>query len=156
MIPSEAESVSMAIKNYAMLCFGGVRLLVPQENVATVEASELVVPASEVAGAVGSLVSEGGEWPVFVFSENFELRAECPPAFLFCVAINCANGGAFAIACDDVSKISITNDDGFVPLHACMRPAQGPIEALKPRNGKLLLLSDVDAMWRYLVQARVA
>ena len=156
MISAGAEDDSMVIKNYAMLCFGGTGLLVPQENVATVEASEGLAPASNVAGAVGSLLTEGGEWPVFVLNENFELLAECPPAYLFCVAINCSNAGAFAIACDDVSKISVTNDEGFVPLQACMRLPLGPIESLMPRNGKLLFLSDVDAMWRYLVQGRAA
>jgi len=156
MIPDEATPDSMAIKNYAMLCFGGVRLLVPQENVATVEAIEGIGQACNVAGAVGSLLLEAGEWPVFVLSENLEPRAECPPAYLYCVAINCSNGGAFAIACDDVSKISIANGDGFVPLQACMRLPHGPIESLMQRNGKLLLLSDVDAMWQYLLQERAA
>lgn len=156
MIPGEVEGNPLAVKNYAMLCFGGVRLLVPRENVATVEASETIVFASNVAGAVGSLLSDGGEWPVFVLSENFEPRSECPPAYLFCVAINCGNGGAFAIACNDVGRISISNGDGVVPLQACMRLPHGPIESLMPRNGKLLLLSDVDAMWRYLVQGRAA
>ena len=156
MTSGAAEPDSMAMKNYAMLCFGGVRLLVPQENVATVEASEGIAPASSVAGAAGNLLTEDGEWPVFVFSENFEPRAECSPAYPFCVAINCRDGGAFAIACDHVSKISIKNDDGFVPLQACMRLPQGPIEWLMPRNGKLLLLTDVDAMWRYLVRDKAA
>ncbi|MBW2471131.1 MAG: hypothetical protein JRE18_03535 [Deltaproteobacteria bacterium] len=156
MIPDAPEADSMVVKNYAMLCFGGVRLLIPQENVATVEASEEIAPASNVAGAIGSLLAEGGEWPVFVLNEKFEPRAECPPAYLFCVAVSCGNGGAFAIACDDVSKISITDGGGFVPLQACMRLPNGPIESLMPRNGKLLLLSDVDAMWQYLVQERAA
>ena len=100
------ERDSMVMKNYAMLCFGGVRLLVPQENVATVEASEAIERESDVPGAVGSLAAEGGEWPVFVLSESFETRANCPPAFIFCVAINCSDGATFAIACDDVSKIA--------------------------------------------------
>lgn len=155
MMPAEAEAGSEPMKNYAMLCFGGVRLLVPQASVATVVASETIAPAGKVvAGAVGSLVGEGGELPVFVLGENFQPRAECPPAYQFCVVMKCSDGGAYAIACDDVSKISIANDDGFVPLQACMRLPQGPIEGLMPRNGKLLLRSDVDAMWRYLARGR--
>lgn len=150
------ERDSMVMKNYAMLCFGGVRLLVPQENVATVEASEAIERESDVPGAVGSLAAEGGEWPVFVLSESFETRANCPPAFIFCVAINCSDGATFAIACDDVSKISIANDGEFIPLRPCMRLPQGPIVSMMPRNGKLLMLSDAQALWRYLVRDRAA
>ena len=140
----------MDTSNLAMLSFDGVHLLLPQADVVTVEAQTSLDSATSVAGAMGTLKAGGEQWPAYALDGEFKFYAACPPNYKFCVAINCKDKAAFAIACEEVGSISITNDNELRPLHACMRMPDSPIEALLLRDGRLLLLSDVEAMRQYL------
>ncbi len=141
----------MVERNFAQLDFDGVRLLLPQENVAAIEVSAEIDTASGVAGALGSLRANGLEWPAFALDAACEPCAECPPAYPFCIAINLGDLPAFALACEKIDRLTLTDEREFQPLQPCMHRPLGPVEALLLRDGGLLLLADVARLRRYLL-----
>lgn len=146
----------MPEKKLALISFDGVHLLLPQGGVATIETASSVEPASSGNGAIGTLRAAGGEWPVYALASDFRPRAECPPSYKYCVAINRAGGAAFSLACEQVGTLSLGDDSELEPLQACMRTAGSPIESLLLKDDKLMLVSDPESMSQYLLPEAAA
>jgi len=140
----------MNTKNLAILSFEGAHLLLPQECVAAIEMTSSIDPGTSVPSTIGILKTGEGEWPAYALSAAFEPYAECPANYQVCVAINRKDEVAFSIACEEIGKISIAADGELKTLQACMRMPDSPIESLLLRDGRLLLISDAEAMLRYL------
>lgn len=147
---------AMTVRDYAVLQFDGVCLLLPQENVAAIETAANCEAGSAVPGALATLKAGGAEWPLFALDADARPRAELPPAHRVCVAFNGAAGEVFAIACEQVGQLSIDRQRELVPLRDCMRLPGAPIESLSLYHGRLLQLADVDAMPAYLTTAAAA
>ena len=96
------------------------------------------------------------EWPVYALASDFTPRGECPATYKYCVAVNIDKEAAFSLVCEEVSTISVDDEKELKPLQACMRTAQNPIESLLLRNGKLMLVSDIEAMQHYLLPEAAA
>jgi hypothetical protein len=146
----------MAETRLALISFDGVNLLLPQSGVATIETAASVSPEASVSGAIGVLKSAAGEWPVYALAADFTPRTDCPASYKYCVAVNCGHETAFSLACEEVGSISVDDEDDLKPMQACMRTPQNPIESLVLRDGKLMLVSDVQAMQHYLLPEAAA
>ena len=133
-----------------MLSFDGVHLLLPKEDVVTIETSASVDWRGRVDGALGTLQTDAGESPVYALDGAFRARAECPPIYRLCVVIGREDEIAFSLACEEVGEVSLANDCRPVALQECMRLPGSPIESLLLQDGRLLLIGGVDAMQRFL------
>lgn len=146
----------MAEQNLALISFDGVHLLLPQGGVATIETTTNIDRESPASGAIGTLKSGGGEWPVYALAADFKPQADCPPSYKYCVAINRNNEAAFSLLCEEVGTVSVVDADELKPLQACMRSEQNPIESLLLKDNKLMLVSDIEAMQHYLLPEAAA
>jgi len=141
----------MPEKKLALISFDGVHLLLPQGGVATIETTSSVELVATAPGAIGTLKTAGGEWPVYALAADFRPRSECPPTYKYCVAINRDDEAAFSLVCEQVSTISVADENELEPLQACMRTAANPIDALLLKDDKLMLVSDAEAMSQFLL-----
>lgn len=134
----------------AMIIFGDVNLLLPQNAVVTIEMIESVDSEVSVEGAIGTLKVDEGEWPVFVLGADFKLQTDCPPEYKYCVAASQPGQSAFSILCEEVGSVMIDHSSELRPLQACMRSAINPIASLMYKDDKLMLVSDTESMKNYL------
>jgi hypothetical protein len=142
----------MDIKHLAVLSFEGINLLLPQQEVATIEVVNAIEEEGDVPGALGTLKSGDREWPVFALTSEFEQRRERPPNYKYCVGINDASKAeAFSIVCEEVSTLEIENADELKSVQACMRTAACPVEALILKDNQLMLVSNAEIMQQFLM-----
>ena len=141
----------MELKNFAVMSFDGVHLLLPQPGVAVIEVAKSIGNEVNVAGSAGTLSSGGREWPVFALTADFETRLECPPSYKYCVGFDRDDREAFSIACEEVSTLSIDDIDQLKAVHTCMRTSDCPIESLLLKDSNLMLISEIETMHRFLV-----
>jgi hypothetical protein len=134
----------------AVIGFEDVQLLFPQSGIATIEMIENMEAESEAAGAIGRLRSAGREWPVYALDADLNRRSECPASSKYCVAFNVDGQPAFSIACDQVSSMTLQSPDQIKPLQGFMRNANNPIEGLLLQDDRVMLVSQVDSMHRFL------
>ncbi|MCP4764716.1 MAG: hypothetical protein GY875_00420 [Gammaproteobacteria bacterium] len=140
----------MSARSLAVISFDGVHLIIPQQAVATIEMASNIVSGDTPERTIGNLKTEAGEWPAYALTADFNSRADCPTSYRYCVAINCGNQEAFSVACEEVSALTIDNDEELKPLQACMRTPGNPIEAVVLKDDKLMLLSNVETMQEFL------
>lgn len=142
----------MDVINLAVISFDGVHLLLPQEDVATIEVTKNILDQSDAPEAFGTLKSSGREWPVFALTSGFKRQLECPSSYKFCVGINHdTQAEAFSIACEEVSTLKIENASELKSVQPCMRTSECPIEALIFKDNQLMLVSNVETMRQFLM-----
>jgi hypothetical protein len=137
--------------NLAVIGFENVQLLFPQSGIATIEMIENMEAESDAGGAVGRLRTGGREWPVYALDADLSRRSERSASNKYCVAFDIDGQPAFSIACDQVSSMTLDSPDQIKPLQGFMRNANNPIEALLLQDDRLMLVSQVDSMHRFLV-----
>ena len=136
--------------NLAVVDFDSVQLLFPQGGIATIEMIENMEAETDTVGAIGRLRSAGREWPVYALDADLGRRGERSASSKYCVAFNIDGQPAFSIACDQVSSMTVQSPDQIKPLQGFMRNANNPIEAMLLQDDRLMLVSQVDSMHRYL------
>lgn len=136
--------------NLAVIGFDSMQLLMPQAGIATIEMIDSMELTDAGTGAVGSLRAGGLEYPVYALDARLDLLTECSAAHKYCVAFNLDDQPAFAIACETVSSLKLQSADEVKPLQACMRNPQSPVDALLLRDDRLMLVSRIQAMLRFL------
>ena len=141
----------MELKNLAVMRFDGVRLLLPQQSVATIDVVKSMGDEVNIVGSVGTLNSGGREWSVFALTADFKIRHECPSSYKYCVGFNRDDREAFSIACEEVSTLSVENIDQFKLVQTCMRTSDCPIESLLLKDNELMLVSGLETMHQFLV-----
>lgn len=146
----------MEVKNLAVLSFDGVYLLLPQQEVTTIEVANNILDEGDAPGALGTVKSGGREWPVFALTSELKKRLERPPDYKFCVCINgAAEAEAFSIACEEVSTLKIEKSSELKAVQPCMRTSDCPIEALMLKDNQLMLVSNVKTMQKYLMAGAI-
>jgi hypothetical protein len=136
--------------NLAVINFDTVELLIPQGAIATIEMIDSMEADAGTAGSVGRLRSGGREWPVYALSADLSRRRECMASNKYCVAFEIDGQPAFSIACDEVSSLTLDSADQIKPLQSFMRNHGNPIEALLLKDDRLMLVSRVESMQRFL------
>ena len=94
---------------------------------------------------VGSL-----QWPVHALDARFRPCAVIPGEYKFCVAVNYPDRPAFALLCEEVGSVIVDDDSRMEPVQECMLTAANPIRSLLYRDGRMMLISDVDGMHAFL------
>ena len=77
-------------------------------------------------------------------------RKECMASNKYCVAFAIDGQPAFSIACDEVSSLTLDSADQIKPLKHFMRNHGNPIEALVLKDDRLMFVSRVESMQRFL------
>jgi len=136
--------------NLAVIGFDSMQLLMSQSGIATIEMIDSMELCDGAAGAVGRLRAGGFEYPVYALDANLDLLNECNAAHKYCVAFNLDDQPAFAIACEAVSSVKLHSADEIKPLQDCMRIPGNPVDALLLKDDRLMLVSRIQAMQRFL------
>ena len=141
----------MEVINLAVMSFDGVHLLLPQQDVATIEVATGIGDEVDAAGSIGTMNSGGQKWPVFVLTSDLKTRPDRPETYKFCVGFNHDDQEAFSIACEEVSALSVENASDLKPVHACMRVSNCLVKSLLLKDSNMMLVSDIELMHQFLM-----
>ena len=139
------NQINLAVVNFESVC-----VLFPQGGIATIEMIGNVESAADVVGAIGRLRSGGREWPVYSLDADLNRRSVSTVSNKYCVAFDIDGQPAFSLACDQVSSLTLQSSEQIKPLQSCMRDTKNPVEALLLQDDRLMLMSQVEVMHRFL------
>ena len=139
------NQINLAVVNFESVC-----VLFPQGGIATIEMIDNMESAADVVGAIGRLRSGGREWPVYALDADLNRRSVSTVSNKYCVAFDIDGQPAFSLACDQVSSLTLESTDQIKPLQSCMRDTKNPVEALLLQDDRLMLMSQVEVMHRFL------
>ena len=139
------NQINLAVVNFESVC-----VLFPQGGIATIEMIDNMESAADVVGSIGRLRSGGREWPVYALDADLNRRSVSTVSNKYCVAFDIDGQPAFSLACDQVSSLTLESTDQIKPLQSCMRDTKNPVEALLLQDDRLMLMSQVEVMHRFL------
>ena len=112
----------------AVLGVDGLKLLLPQNELRTLEPVEDVEQVSHEHGEVGWLSLADQQWPVFCVSRDLTLLAEIPQQRRIAVMLNAANDLA-GVLCDEL-KIVRPEELSIYPIPLSLQVPGSPLTSL--------------------------
>jgi len=116
-----------ALQAYALLSINGLRLLIPRNEIrslVSVDDIHAVVETEE--NAMGHIVFENGDWPVFSLSRQLSPLHSITDTSRICVILHIDNN-YMGLLCDQIQNIE---EQEVKNLRACMRISGSPISGL--------------------------
>jgi len=112
-VPPAGPTPAPEAASYAVLALDRLNLLIPRQDIRTLEPAVDIDPADPPPNGVGWFGSEQGRWPVFCLSQELELLSRPPHGRRIC-AVVAAGGRIFGLLCDEVTLLERER----LPLHA--------------------------------------
>lgn len=136
-----------------MLAFDNVRLAVPLSEVVTIERTRQMQLDHGAAHRLGRVIHRDDEYPVYSFSQTFDLLTQLPTQRLFCVCLQ-ANPGKtrLALACDTTMPIQLEQSELFNSLPECMQGTDTPLQGFFKNGQQLVLFSTTAGLATYIHQ----
>ena len=131
-----------------VLKIGGLRLMLPQGDVRTLESAGDVTPIDPPENGVGWIEYKGQRWPVFCPSDELALLVSVPVTRRACVLL-AVESGYVGILCDDASILAhLSAERHEVP--SAMRLPGSPICALVMLEDGLACFSNAGLLTSFL------
>lgn len=124
---------------YSVLRLDFLALLVPQQDVRTLEPVEDLDTAEPPANGVGWVRVGNQRYPVFCFSEQLRRLPAVPPSRRIC-AVLAAGERAFGVMCSEVSMLRLPDLRVTAMPEAMILPGR-PIHALALHEGTVMCVS---------------
>ena len=138
--PFEAPAGSAATGRYAVLVMDSLRLLIPQNQVQTLE------PGFDVqhtdTGGMGWITVAGARLPVYCLSEDLKPLRKVPASRLIFVLLD-SGAGLFGVLCDEVTMFEQVAPE-ITPLPACMVGPDMPLRGLMLHGEQVLCVGSAD------------
>lgn len=137
------------VYHVSKLYFSGLELMIPQDDVVSVDSVFELVRSRENQKPIGHLIHQGSRMPVYCMSASLDILSFVPEAHTHCIVLRHSQG-EFALLCQDIKNFDLS-DIIFEKLPACMVHEDMPISHLsiyKDHNGRknLGLVSNADLL----------
>lgn len=120
------------------------RLLIPQEQVSSIESVMDIQSRASDTFSVGTVMNDGHLYEVFDFDAEIHPNNSMSDSRKMCV---CVNDGevAFAIACDSISRLN-RNEVKLFKLPVCMQTGSCPVSYIGIRKERIYNLISIRAL----------
>ncbi|MGH8119660.1 MAG: hypothetical protein ACRESK_03490 [Gammaproteobacteria bacterium] len=144
MIKPAIHDTSAAVSGYVQLTLGRTRLLFPRTELLSLEAQPEISSAGYHDGSVGTVHLRNAILQLYNFDEQLQLLQEAQEERRACACLGNA-GKALGILCD---KAELVDGMGMqvVPLPACMKTANTPVQALAMHGTRVLCVCGMEGM----------
>ncbi len=151
----QVSQQSGQVYHISKLCFDGLELLIPQDDVISVESVYELSTKTDQHKYLGYIPFQGSRIPVYSLSENLQLMSFVADNRAQCVVLK-YSAGWFALLCQEIKNFQLS-DIRFEPLPACMNHPAMPLTHLaqyrsSSRDTQLGLISNADIIMHYLEQ----
>ncbi len=151
---SISQSISEPNSDLVILSMDGLKLLLPQSAIQTLEPALDVEVGYENAAVAGSLAFEGKQWPVHCLSKDFMAMSRIPETRRFCVLLN-ARQEYFCLLCDNLLLLK-RNQVKMTPIPNCMNVVSSPFRYLAILEEGIGCVSSADHLLAYLQTLKAA
>lgn len=141
------------MRNAVLLKIGGLRLVLAQVDVRSLESVMDIDPADGPQGSVGWVPYAGQRWPTYCLGEGLQRLAHIPVARRVCVLLVLPHG-YLGVLCDEARTLVDLQEASF-EIPACMQAAQSPISGLHSVEECLACVSDAGRLSAYIQQSSV-
>jgi len=137
------------------LYFGDIEIMIPQNEVVSIESIYELDTASTDSKYLGIIYRQGKKLPVYCFSGDMEILDYLPEGSSQCVIIRHQQGD-YAVLCHDIKNI-VLNDLNIQALPLCMRTKNMPLTHLclykeASMSMKMGLITNTDQLANYISQ----
>ena len=145
---TESECIPGAASGLAVLSMDGLKLLLPQSAIQTLEPALDLEVDDKNPRVAGFLTFEGKRWPVHCLSKDFVATKRIPETRRFCVFLK-AKQGFFCLLCDNV--LLLKNEHAkMTPIPICMNAANSPFQYLAMLEKGIACVSSVERLVDYV------
>lgn len=143
------------METYVILHFDGLRLLLPQHSIISVEVIEDLLPLKpfeveeKQANIVGWVYLERQQNPVYCLSNQLNLRSNIPSKHEVIVVLQIQQG-LFGITCERIEPIAEHVPLLLKTVPNCMHSSDSPIEHLAIYQNKIGHISSAEHLADYL------
>jgi len=140
-VPAEKSDVGpwLEIPHFAVLSIDGLNLLLPQQDIHTVEPVLDLEPATSEGVQVGWISRDQERWPVYCLSADLEPMRELPIERRVCVILDHDELG-FGLACEQMTTLQQAHLS-FFAVPECMRMPGSPLRALARHDEGVLCVT---------------
>ncbi|NOQ13171.1 MAG: hypothetical protein GQ583_01645 [Methyloprofundus sp.] len=116
-----------ALQAYTLLSMDGLHLLIPRNEIRSlVSVDDIQVAVEAEKNAMGHIVFENGDWPVFSLSRQLNPLHSISNASRICVILH-IDDKYMGLLCDQIQNIGQLQTQA---MRACMSTADSPISGL--------------------------
>lgn len=148
---SDLANAKISAPKIVLLTIAGLRLMLPQEDIRTVESVTDIVTADAPVRGTGWIKYLGQVWPVYCFSEELEFLSYIPSSRRACVIL-ALNGAYYGLLCDD-ARVCFDFAHQSFDIPASMQLAISPLSGLAHYEEGLACVSDASHISNYVALA---
>lgn len=110
------------------LLFGVVEVIIPQDEVVSIESVYELTPGDENNRNIGEIFKQKIKIPVYCFSDSMEILSQVPEGRTKCVIVRHKDGD-FSILCQDIQNV-VLSDMRLQTVPPCMNSRNMPLTHL--------------------------
>lgn len=110
------------------LLFGGIEVIIPQDEVVSIESVYELKPVIESKRYIGEIYKQKAKVPVYCFSDSMEILTHAPEDRPKCVVIRHIDGD-FSVLCHDIQNV-VFSDMRLQAVPSCMKKPVMPLTHL--------------------------
>lgn len=141
------------MRNAVLLKIDGMRLVLPQVDVCSLESVMDMDLADCPQGSVGWVPYAGQRWPAYCLGGGLQLLKHIPAVRRVCTLLALPHG-YLGVLCDEAHTLVGVQEASF-EIPACMQVAQSPISGLRMVEEGFACDSDAGRLSAYIQQASV-
>lgn len=134
--------------SFAVLIFAGLQLLIPQNDIFSLEPTIDMTPSTTTIGSVGQLQQSNQAYALYALSAELTLLNSCPESYRIAVLMKSINP-VYGLLCEQVDTIK-RDQLSIHPIPTVMRRKNSPLLALALIGEKVSYISSANALSRLL------
>ena len=138
----------------AILNIAGLRLLLPQHDLRTVESASDVDDSEPEPYSVGWIKYQQKRWPTYCLSDDLALLSHMPPTCRACVLM-AVGDGYIGIMSDDVIIMRKTPERQY-ELPAAMKMPETPIKFLLSLDDAIVCVTEAQLLFQHINRMRTS
>jgi hypothetical protein len=131
-------------EHFALLTFAGLRLLIPQSDIRSLEPALDITPCFEPIGSVGQLTQEGAVWSLYALSSELSLLPDCPDNYRIVILMKNVQS-RYGLLCEDIETIA-RSQMSIHSVPAIMNAENSPLLAFAIYEDQVLYISSASAL----------
>jgi len=135
-------------EHFAVLVFAGLQLLIPQNDIFSLEPTIDMTPSTTTIGSVGQLQQSNQAYALYALSADFTLLNSCPESYRIAVLMKNVNP-VYGVLCEQIDTIK-RDQLSIHPVPAAMRRENSPLLALALVGEEVRYISSANALSRLL------
>jgi hypothetical protein len=131
-------------ENFAVLIFAGLQLLIPQNDIFSLEPTIDMTPSTTPIGSVGQLQQSNTVYALYALSAELTVLNSCPETYRIAVLMKNVNP-VYGLLCEQVETIK-RDQLSIHPIPAVMRRKNSPLFALALVGEQVHTISSANAL----------